>query len=89
MYTQFTGKKFYPTNTTQVRDDTQWWTNAYKEKVDFKMTKEYKAYLRNKREERRKLDIQVLRHKLEWQMRTYGEVDPIDYGEFIALIKNN
>lgn len=84
---KFNGKKFYPTNERMVRNEQVWWTDEYEEKVDFQITSTYKAYLRKKRAQERETAIQVLKHKLEYQMREYGEVDPIDFGEFMAYVQ--
>ena len=83
----YTGTKFYARNVTQVRDDTQWWTDVRKEKVEFAMTRSYKTYLHNKRIQEREHAIQVLKHKLEYQMRTYGEVDDVDFNEYMGYVK--
>ena len=47
------------------------------------MTKGYSKYLHDKRIEEHEHNLKVMRHKLEYQMKIYGEVDPIDYQEFV------
>lgn len=66
-----------------VRDEEVWWAEEYKIKKYFAMTKGYSKYLHNKRIEEHEHNLKVMRHKLEYQMKIYGEVDPIDYQQFV------
>ena len=57
-----------------------------KEVKDFELSWGYKKYLQEKREREKKEKIMILRSKLEYQMKKYGEVDELDYQEFIRAI---
>ena len=82
----YQGKKFYLKGIEKVRDYTYWQIEEYKEIKTFKMTKNYKDYLEEKRRKEIEHYIVCLRHKLDYQMKKYGEVDELDYQEFIRLI---
>ena len=86
---KYDGKKYYVSDTCLVRDYSDPWCNEvrYKEKANFKMTKEYKEYLRNKRNEEIKTELMTLRAKWDYQYKTYGEVDPIDFQEYQYKLK--
>lgn len=57
-----------------------------KEVRDFELSWGYRKYLAKKREKEKQEKIMALRHKLDYQMKTYGEVDELDYQEFIRAI---
>ena len=59
----------------------------YVEKAHFVMTKGYKKYLYERRKAFDELDLQVAKSKLEYQMKTYGQVDDIDFQEYLYLAK--
>lgn len=83
---KYNGPKFYPTNERMERNEQVWWKDEYEKKVDFKMTRSYKTYLRNKHIHEMQTQLGVLKHKLETQVREDGECDPIDFGEYMALV---
>ena len=59
----------------------------YVEKAHFVMTKSYKKYLYDRRKTLDEFDLEVLKSKLEYQMKTYGQVDDIDFQEYLYLAK--
>ena len=82
---QYNGKKFYPSG-NQVVTGHDWWGNKiYKD--EFKMTRGYINWLQEKREKEKQYEVMRLRHKLEAQMKEYGEVDQIDLDYFVSLCK--
>lgn len=86
---KYNGKKYYVSNTYLVRDYSDPWCDEirYKEKANLKMTRGYREYLENKRNEKIKTELATLRAKLEYQYKTYGEVDPIDFQEYQLKLK--
>lgn len=87
MNNKFEGHKWYYDGSKKVRNDEVWWTTEYKEVPEYKMTRSYKAWLANKKAKEQKTELEVLKHKLEYQMKTYGEVDDIDFQEYITKVK--
>lgn len=66
--------------------------NEWGEKVTkpiFKMTKQYIEYCRRMEEEKRQKEITILKHSLEYQMKTYGEVDKYDYQRYIFMVQQS
>ena len=53
------------------------------------MTKQYVEYCRKREEEKRQKEITILKHSLEYQMKTYGEVDKYDYQRYISMIQES
>jgi oligoribonuclease NrnB/cAMP/cGMP phosphodiesterase (DHH superfamily) len=82
----YEGKKFYISNSKMVKNYDIWQYDDYKEKKDFQMTRGYKEYLREKKRKEREEYLVCLRDKLNYQMKKYGEVDELDYQEFIRLV---
>lgn len=74
----FEGKKFRP-NGTVVKTDMY---GNQVVKTTFLPTAAYMKYLEEKRKEEREQKLLTMRSKLEYQQKTYGEVDPIDLAEF-------
>ena len=87
MNNKFEGHKWYYDGSKKVRNDEVWWTTEYKEVPEYKMTRSYKAWLANKKAKEQKTELEVLKHKLEYQMKTYGEVDEVDFQEYLAKVK--
>lgn len=79
----FIGSKFYCSGTKMVRDN---WDNLV-EKPTFRMTKEYSKYLKAKELEKKNFEIRQLKAKLDYQFRTYGEVEYIDVKRYIHLLE--
>ncbi len=82
----FTGSKWRCTGTKKVLNTEQWWQPRYVEKAEYRMTRSYLEYLKNKRVIELKQELAVMRTKLEYQQRTYGEVDEIDFNEYVAKL---
>lgn len=82
-YKPFTGTKFRYTNTTIEYDE---WYQP-KEVKHFQMTRSYIAYLQAKEEYEKKLKLQTLKDKIEYQVKTYGSADKLDVDLYIALVK--
>lgn len=81
---QFTGQKFFA-----IEGDTTTVYDIYgnkTEKQNFRMTRKYLAYLKEKAEHEAKMEVIKLREKLEYEFKTYGEVDNIDYQRFLQLV---
>lgn len=57
-----------------------------KEVSDFRMTSSYLKYLKQKQEEKELNELKVLKNKLDYQYKTYGEVDDLDYNLYVRLI---
>lgn len=56
------------------------------EKKKFIPTSGYMKYLKEKEEMAKKREIEILKHSLEYQYKTYGEVDKYDYQRFCAMV---
>lgn len=82
----YEGKKFYLSGIKKVKNYNIWQYDECVDKKEFKMTKGYKEYLAEKKRKEREEYIVVLRDKLNYQMKKYGEVDELDYQEFVRLI---
>lgn len=80
--TDFCDKKFRPCGDKIVYDE---YGNA-KEKTVFMPTSAYIKYLKEKRQEAKEQEIKTLRAKLEYQYKTYGEVDQIELNYFLSLV---
>lgn len=84
---KFTGAKFYCADEVEVKDNSVWWEEKYTTKKIFKMTSTYREYLKEKRKKENEDELRILKAKLDYQYKTYGEVDPIDYSEYISKVK--
>lgn len=84
----YQGKKFVCIETKMVRDESIWWEDVYKEVGVFCLTKGYKKYLKEKREREQLEELATMKAKLDYQYKTYGEVDEIDYQEYLAKLKS-
>ena len=83
----FQGKKWRCVDVKLVKNQEVWWNDEYIEKKEFAMTRAYSKYLKEKRNKENLEDLQILKSKLEYQMKTYGEVDKIDFLEYQMKIK--
>ena len=80
---QFTGQKFFA-----IEGDTTTIYDIYgnkTEKQNFYMTRKYSTFLKEKAEHEARMEVIKLREKLEYEFKTYGEVDDIDYQRFLQL----
>lgn len=80
---EFSGQKFFCTEETTITDC---WGHSTTKPV-FKMTKQYYRFLVEKEQKQRQLELLSLKSKLDYQMKTYNEVDQIDYNHYIALLE--
>lgn len=55
-------------------------------KDEFVPTRAYMKYLAEKEQEKKDLELASLKSKLEYQQKTYGEVDPVDYASYMNMI---
>lgn len=76
----FVGCKFRPTGETSSYLDN--FTNERVYKDDFMPTKSYRNYLNLKYLKELDIECKALKHKLDKQLKDYGEIDPIDLGEY-------
>lgn len=81
----YCGKKFRPTGTETYY--TEWGEKATR--TTFGMTRAYVEYCRKRQAEKEHKYLITLKHKLEYQQKHYGEVDPIDKAEYIRLIQQS
>ena len=81
----YNGKKFYPAGEVEYYDD----LGFKRTKTNFKMTRTYVKYLREKRAEEEHMELVKLKHKLDYQRITYGEVDKYDFDEYMRLIQQS
>lgn len=80
-YPSFQGKKFRATGDL-VDCGLDKYTNERVYKDEFEMTSSYKLYLLKKQVAEAEAECKVLKHKLEFELQKYGEVDPIDLNEY-------
>ena len=81
----YNGKKFYCKGEISYKDE---W-GAIRTKPNFIMTRAYKKFLREKREHEEHMEIVILKHKIEYQLKTYGEVDEYDLAEYMRAIQSS
>lgn len=84
-YPQYTGSKFRYMGSRMVYNQ----YGDLVEKKDFVPTRGYMNYLKAKDLETTRRNLQKMYHKLQYQMETYGEVDNIDYNEFMYELKRS
>ena len=83
----YDGKKFYCARVKKVRNEEVWWQDEYVEKKEFRMTMQYRKFLEAKRKKELGEALMIMREKLEWQKKTYGEVDEIDLQEYLGKLQ--
>ena len=81
----YEGKKFRCTGEVEYYDD----LGFKRTKATFAMTKSYAMYLREKHAEEERMELVKLKHKLDYQRKTYGEVDKYDFDEYMRLIQQS
>ena len=82
---QFDGSKFFYVGSSYKYDN--FGNNI--EKKEFRMTKNYKDFLDEKRRYEELFEIQTLEQKLKYQKETYGNVDEIDFQYYLYLIQKS
>ena len=83
---EYTKRKFRDSGVTETYYDE---IGFKRERPIFYMTLAYKKYLREKAEKEKQFEITVLKNKLEYQMKHYGEVDKYDYNEYVRLVQQS
>ena len=59
----------------------------YDESTDsFRMTSSYIKFLKERELEKSEFELRVLKESLEYQQKTYGEVDKIQFDYFVSLV---
>lgn len=81
----FEGKKWRCVKSEMVRDESVWWADEYIEKNTFAMTRQYAKYLAEKRKLEAQEYLKVLKSKLEYQYKMFGEVDDVDFKEYLYM----
>ena len=81
---KFKGQKIRCVDEYQEMNYEVWWEDEYRMKKDFRPTRQYRKWLKAEAEKAKKDYLMVLRAKLEYQMKTYGQVDEIDFQEFVT-----
>jgi hypothetical protein len=81
----YNGKKFFPVEEVEYYDD----LGFKRTKTNFMMTRAYVKYLKEKQLEEDRMYLVKLKHKLEYQRKTYGEVDKYDFDEYMRLIQTS
>lgn len=77
--------KFRPTgNVTQCGYDVWNCQPIYKD--EFVPTRAYMKYLAEKEQQKKQLEMDALKSKLDYQQKTYGEVDSVDYAAYMNMI---
>lgn len=79
----YQGHKFFCTDEKIVYNE--WGERVIK--PIFRMTKQYIEYCKRKEEEKRQYEIRCLKESLEYQMKTYGEVDKYDYQRYVSMVQ--
>lgn len=83
----FEGTKFRPTgNVVQCGYDVWNCQRIYKD--EFVPTRSYLKYLDEKQKEKDELELFSLKSKLDYQMKTFGEVDDVDYNNYMSLLSS-
>ena len=83
----YTGPKYYCKGEDIKKDYNIWWEDQYYKKANFAPTQNYINWLKEKQKKDKEEYIKVLRLKLEHQYKEYGEVDEVDFNEYMDLIK--
>lgn len=78
----YQGTKFHCIDTKIVYNE---WGERV-EKGVFVPTKSYRKWLEEKEEEKRQHEIRCLKESLDYQYKTYGEVDQYDFQRYCAMI---
>lgn len=84
---EFEGKKFRTTgNVVQCGYDAWKCQPIYKD--EFVPTSSYLKYLNEKQREKDELQLFSLKSKLDYQMKTFGEIDEVDYNNYMSLLSS-
>jgi hypothetical protein len=69
-------------------DYVNWWSDERKVVKKYCRTSGYREWLEEKKAREYEEKLIALRHKLDYQMKVYGQVDELDYQEFMWMLKN-
>ena len=83
---KYTKSKFRDSGITETYYDE---VGFKRERTVFIMTRGYKKYLQEKAEKEKQFEMTVLKNKLEYQKKHYGEVDKYDYNEYVRLVQQS
>lgn len=84
---KYQGKKWFCKDVELVRNEAVWWAEEYDEKPIYTMTRGYRKWLREEAKRKALEEVKVLKSKLEYQYKCFGEVDDIDFGEYQYKLK--
>ena len=86
-YPKFEGSKWRECGTKLVPNQDPWIGDTYIEKADFRMTYTYIKYLKGKKLATLEDEVSTLKSRLDYEYRTFGEVDDIDFQEYENTLK--
>lgn len=82
---QYQGKKFYCKGSYSKPTD-DYWSDERIEVRQYVMTKTYKQYLENKKIADLENKLTILKEKLNYQYKHYGQVDDLDFKYYEYLL---
>ena len=86
-YPKFERKKWRDCGTKLVPNQDPWVGDTYIEKTDFRMTSTYVKYLKEKKLATLEDEVSILKNRLDYEYRNFGEVDDIDFQEYENTLK--
>ena len=87
-YPKFEGSKWRDAGTKLVPNPDPWVGDTYLEKTDFRMTYSYVKYLKKKKLTIAEDELSILKNRLDYEYRSFGEVDEVDFQEYEIALKN-
>ena len=86
-YPKFEGSKWRESGIKLVPNQDPWVGDTYIEKTDFRMTSTYVKYLKEKKLATLEDEVSILKNRLDYEYRNFGEVDDIDFQEYENTLK--
>ena len=86
-YPKFQGSKWRESGIKLVPNQDPWVGDTYIEKTDFRMTFGYVKYLKEKKLATLEDEVSILKNRLDYEYRNFGEVDDIDFQEYENTLK--
>lgn len=86
-YPKFEGSKWRDSGIKLVPNQDPWVGDTYIEKTDFRMTYTYVKYLKEKKLATLEDEISILKNRLDYEYRNFGEVDNIGFQEYENTLK--
>ena len=86
-YPKFERKKWRDCGIKLVPNQDPWAGDTYIEKTDFRMTSTYVKYLKEKKLATLEDEVSILKNRLDYEYRNFGEVDDIDFQEYENTLK--